>query len=147
MPDPRDRKNRQKASKPSLPSEGFRPPSSSPRDYQQSTPVFCLHHLHPDYSVQALGDKDSQAQLALTMHKCAQLRWIDVHQTGRHASGSELIPASQIKAPIPPKFSDQDKFVSIRYHGKLPMVGVRIKDVFHVLWVERQYGDVYDHGD
>ncbi|MEB4208742.1 hypothetical protein [Mycobacterium sp. 94-17] len=116
------------------------------RDYQESTPVFCLHHLHNGYDVKALEDKDAQAQLALAMHKCAQLQWKQIHQTGRKASGTEMIPADQIKAPIPPKFADQDKFMAFRYNGKLPMVGVRINDVFHVLWVERQFGDVYDHG-
>jgi hypothetical protein len=104
-----------------------------------------LHHLHREYDVKALADKDAQAQLALTMHKCAQMQWKQIHQTGRQASGTEWIPADQIKAPIPSKFADQDRFMAFRYNGKLPMVGVRINDVFHLLWVERQYGDVYDH--
>jgi hypothetical protein len=75
------------------------------------------------------------------------MRWIDIHQSGRHAAGTESIQAEQIKAPIPTKFADQEKFMAFRYFGKLPMVGVRIRDVFHVLWIERQFGDVYDHGD
>ena len=142
----RDRNDRQKASKPSLTAKGLQP-LSPPRDYQQSTPVFCLHHLQSDFDVKALQDKDSQAQLAITMHRCAQMRWIDIHQAARHGAGTESIPADQIRAPIPPKFAGQEKFTAFRYRGKLPMVGVRINDVFHVLWVERQYGDVYDHGD
>jgi hypothetical protein len=108
--------------------------------------VFCLHHLHADYDVRALDDKDKQAQLALTIHQCAQMRWIDIHQAGRHGAGTESIPADQIRAPIPPKFADQEKFTAFRYHGKLPMVGVRINDVFHLLWIERQFGEVYDQG-
>lgn len=99
------------------------------------------------FDVKALANKDGQAQLALTLHKCAQMQWKEIHQSGRKASGTEWIPADQIKAPIPEKFADQDKFMAFRYDGNLPMVGVRINDVFHVLWVERQYGDVYDHGD
>jgi hypothetical protein len=31
-------------------------------------------------------------------------------------------------------------------HGILPVVGVRIGNVFHILWIERQFGGVYDHG-
>jgi hypothetical protein len=141
------RNDRKRASKPAANDEKLRTSLSGAHDYNQSTPVFCLHHLHRDYDVKAIGDKEGQAQLALTMHKCAQMQWKQIHQAGRHASGTEQIPADQIRAPIPPKFSDQEKFMAFRYNGKLPIVGVRINDVFHVLWVERQYGDVYDHGD
>lgn len=35
--------------------------------------------------------------------------------------------------------------MAFRYHGKRPMLGVRINEVFHVLWIERQFGDVYAH--
>jgi len=35
--------------------------------------------------------------------------------------------------------------MAFRYMGKLPMLGVRVREVFHLLWVERQFGDVYDH--
>lgn len=75
------------------------------------------------------------------------MQWKQIHQSGRHEAGTEWIAADSIKAPIPTNFSDQDKFMAFRYNGLLPMVGVRINDVFHVIWVERQFGDVYDHGD
>ncbi len=99
------------------------------------------------YDVQSLGDKDKQAQLALTLHRCAQMRWSEIHQAGRHGAGTEWIPKGQILAPVPQRFQDQDRFMAFRYYGKLPMLGVRVNEVFHVLWVEGDFGDVYDHGD
>lgn len=140
------RKESKGSRKPARNDEKLQTPSQA-RDYNQATPVFCLHHLHPDYDVKSLDDKEKQAQLALTINRCAQRRWIDIHQAGRHGAGTESIPADQILAPVPPKFADQEKFTAFRYHGKLPMVGVRINDVFHLLWVERHFGEVYDHGD
>jgi hypothetical protein len=98
------------------------------------------------YDIQALADKEKQAQLALTLHRCAQLRWIDLHQAGRHGAGTEWIPKDQIFAPVPLKFADQERFMAFRYHGKLPMLGARVNEVFHLLWVERDFGDVYSHG-
>lgn len=139
------RKENKKARKPTANEERLQKPSEA-RDYNQASPVFCLHHLQDEFDVRAIGDKDGQAQLALTMHKCAQMQWSQIHQSNRHASGTEWIPAEQIRAPIPPKFADEDKFMALRYNGRLPMVGIRINDVFHVLWVERRYGDVYAHG-
>ena len=53
---------------------------------------------------------------------------------------------AQIKAPIPQQFGDRDKFMVFRYHGKLPMGGVRVGDVYHVLWIEPEFNRLYDHG-
>lgn len=143
MADPRDR---QKRNKPNLPRDEVLKTSSQRVDYNKRTPVFCLHHLQSGYDVDSLQDKGGQAQLALTLHKCAKMKWQDIGQSGRQQSGTEWIPAKQIRAPIPNKFQDQDKFMAFRYNGKLPMLGVRINDVFHILWIERSFGDVYDHG-
>lgn len=98
------------------------------------------------YDIHALGDKDKQAQLALALHRCAKLRWADIHQAGRKGAGTEWIPRDEIRAPVPPKFSDQERFMAFRYMGNLPMLGVRVNEVFHLLWIERQFGEVYDHG-
>ena len=64
----------------------------------------------------------------------------------RHGQGSELIPAGDIRAPIPARFEAEPKFMVFRYHGKLPMAGVRVDDVYHVLWIEPEFGRLYDHG-
>lgn len=33
-----------------------------------------------------------------------------------------------------------------RYDGKLHMAGVRVRDVYHVLWIEPEFNSLYDHG-
>lgn len=74
------------------------------------------------------------------------MKWRDILLAPRHGLGSEFIPAGQIKAPIPEAFQDRDRFLVLRYNGKLPMGGIRINDVFHVLWIEAAFGDLYNHG-
>ncbi len=73
------------------------------------------------------------------------MTWADIKTAGRHKKGTELMPANKIKPSIPERFQDADKFLVFRYSGMLPMLGVRINDVFHVLWIESSYGQVYDH--
>jgi hypothetical protein len=34
----------------------------------------------------------------------------------------------------------------MRYWDIRPIVGVRINNVFHILWIEKEPGDVYSHG-
>lgn len=109
------------------------------------TPVFCLHHLVRGYDVGAL-DQEGRSEFALTLASRCQLTWAAIKQAPRHALGTEMIPADQIRATIPAQFSDADRFMMFRYHGKLPMGGVRSGATFHVIWIEKKFGDLYDHG-
>lgn len=51
---------------------------------------------------------------------------------------------AKIKPSVPEEL-EQDKYMVFRHHGNLPFVGFKAGDVFHVLWVEANYDDVYDH--
>lgn len=119
--------------------------SGPPPSYDDLTPVFCLHYMQPCFGVDCLDHKGGSA-FAKKLQQMASMRWKELITSGRHGHGSEHIPKTQIRGPVPAKFQDQERFMVFRYHGKLPMAGVRINDVFHVLWIERQFGDLYDHG-
>jgi hypothetical protein len=121
------------------------PEPAPPLDHNDETPKFCLHHLCDEFDVPALTTA-GQAAFAKTLHKLAQLSWKDIHRAPRHGQGTELIPRAQVKARIPTRFEDTDKFMAFRYDGKLPMLGVRIRDVYHVLWIEPEFNQLYDHG-
>jgi hypothetical protein len=116
-----------------------------PLSHDDETPKFCLHYLRRDLDVQALNP-DGQAAFAKTLQKLASSRWKDLITTSRHGQGTEFIPSRQIRASIPTRFQDAERFLVFRYHGKLPMAGVRVRDVYHVLWIEPEFGRLYDHG-
>ena len=64
----------------------------------------------------------------------------------RHGHGLEHLPVGQIKKKVPVQFSDEEKLTVFRYSSDLrPMIGVRVQDVFHILWIEKDFGDVYEH--
>ena len=121
------------------------PAPEKPRSYDKSTPVFCLAHIDPNFSVTALPEKN-RAEFALALQQRCALNWGQLKQADRRGMGLETIRASSIKGRIPRLFQDQEKFVAFRYCGNLPMVGHRVNDVFHVLWVEGNFNDLYDHG-
>lgn len=132
---------------------GERPPRSAgrvpepppPPNYDDETPKFCLHHVCDGFDVHAL-DQACQAAFARTLQKLGGSKWKDLKLAPRHGQGFEFIPANQIKARVPDSFVDEPRFMVFRYHGRLPMGGVRIRDVYHVLWIERTFGELYDHG-
>lgn len=106
---------------------------------------FCLNHMQPGFSIEDLT-KDARAEFAMALFKRRGMTWTEIQQAPKHGLGSEKMPASSIRATIPRAFSDMDDFLVLRYSGKLPMAGVRVGDVFHIVWVEPQFGDLYDHG-
>ena len=138
-------KGKNRGTRPSAPSGKLRPEPSPPSDLNDETPKFCLNYLRPGFDVHAL-DSDAQAAFAKTLQKLASSKWKDLITAPRHGQGSELIHKNSIKAPIPGRFQDQEKFLTFRYKGKLPMSGVRVGDVYHILWIEPTFGQLYDHG-
>jgi hypothetical protein len=82
----------------------------------------------------------------MTRQQRASMTWTELHQAGRHGQGYEQISRSSLRAPIPAAFADREKFHVFRYSGKRPMAGVRAGDVFHIVWIEAAFGELYDHG-
>lgn len=110
-------------------------------------PLFCLRYLHPDHAVKSAGlDRKKRAAFAERLQELASQTWSQLRKSGRHSQGFEFVDAAQIRPTLHGAFADVDKVMVFRYAGLLPMVGVRNGRVYHVLAVEAQFGDVYDHG-
>ncbi|WP_448216271.1 hypothetical protein [Endozoicomonas sp. 2B-B] len=59
--------------------------------------------------------------------------------------GFEKIPKHQIRATIPAFITEEvTNLLAFRYHGKHPMVGYRVRDVFYVLWFDHNFS-LYPH--
>lgn len=114
-------------------------------DYNTQTPVFCFAHLKSGFEVKDLA-KHPRAQFASRLQELSQLTWGEIMKQDRHKYGTELLSVEQLRTAMPAKFSDEDRVTVFRYMDRLPMVGVRVNDVFHVIAVEAHYGDLYDHG-
>jgi hypothetical protein len=126
-------------------SPGGVPEAPPPPNYDDETPKFCLHHICPGFDVHAVN-ANQQAAFAKTLQKLASSTWKDLLRAPRHGQGFEYIRTAQIRASVPRRFEGESRFMMFRYHGRLPMGGTRIRDVYHVLWIEGAFGDLYDHG-
>ena len=105
-------------------------------------PLFSLRHLSGNYCVTCC-DKDHQAAFAVTLHKLSQLTWKQLFSADRHGVGFEKITHENIHTSIP-TIASMEKLLAFRYNGKHPMVGFQEKEVFHVLWLDRDF-TLYDH--
>jgi hypothetical protein len=117
----------------------------SSTDYNQRPPIFSLERLQGGtYCLESL-DQEGKAAFADAIFKRRKLSWNEIISSPRHGLGCEKISRASITAAIPPCITpDVDHFLALRFHGKKPMVGIRSKDVFYVLWFDHNYS-VYPH--
>jgi hypothetical protein len=117
-----------------------------PEDYDQSPPLFSLERVQDEqYGYSALS-VDEKAAFADAIFRRKSLKWCEITSSGRHGLGTERIPAYQIHAPIPRFITDdRDYFLSMRFCGMKPMVGYRVRNLFYVLWFDRDM-TLYGHG-
>lgn len=119
---------------------------SIPQDNDRLPPIFSFEHMKrgSGYSVDCC-DRDHRAALASKLFKLSQMTWFEIRQTQRHGLGTEKIARTALRAPIPPKVTEDTDFLALRYNGHAPMVGYRDGRVFYIVFIDHTM-DVYDHG-
>ena len=115
----------------------------SQNSIQVNYPVFCFRHL------QSEPKKDYKffADFIVRLKKISSLSWNEILIADRHGFGTEKIPVSQIKSTLPkfitPEISD---LIVFRANGdNRPFLGLRNGSVFHIIFFEESFGDVYNH--
>lgn len=115
-------------------------------DYNKSNFQFSFQRIiGDDYCFSELSQED-QCNLINSIFKRRDLPWNEIEQGGRHQLGAEKIPCDQIKK-MKPRFikDDTKKYLVLRFSpDRKAMVGYRIKDVFYVLWLDKDF-TLYKH--
>jgi len=106
-------------------------------------PVFCFKHL------QTKPDKDYKfyTEFILRLVKLCNLSWKEIDKTHKHSFGTEKMEIKFLKPDMPSFVTpDMDSLTVFRANGdNRPFLGIRRSNVFHILFIEEQFGDVYDH--
>lgn len=106
-------------------------------------PVFCFKHLNFKPQTDYKFYKDFIARLI----KICSLSWDTINKTDRHSFGTEKMPIGKIKLQMPNFVTpDVSELTVFRANGdNRPFLGLRSSNVFHILFIEEKFGDVYDH--
>jgi hypothetical protein len=114
-------------------------------DYDESPPIFSLERLQGGKHCFSRLESDDKAAFAESIFRRRGLKWKDIKKEGRHGLGFEKIALSSIKAQ-PPRFITQDEkhVLAFRFSGMKPMVGIRQKNIFYVIWFDKDF-TLYDH--
>jgi len=137
MGDRKPRKNRGKKAKTGVVK------AQPPPNYQLQTPKFCLRHIRSGFKVSDLTE-GRDGSFALRLQRLCEHTWKDLQQMGKHGLGTEKVTWPM--NPVVPESLQNTSLWAFRYTGdNRPMVGYRANDVFHVVWIEDRFGELYDH--
>jgi hypothetical protein len=119
------------------------PPVSFPNTDSEH-PVFCLRYLEDDYGLEQCTNPEKVA-LINALRERSQMTWKQITMAPRHGLGKENINRGSIKASIPVHITaDVENFIAIRFHGKAPIVGYRVENVFRIIWLDTKF-NLYKH--
>lgn len=81
------------------------------------------------------------------LNKLSSLTWKQIQLSDRHSFGFELLGVENIKVTLPSVITEDVKklFVFRATGNNHAFLGLREGDVFNVIFIESQFGDIYDH--
>lgn len=115
------------------------------RSPEQLPPIFSLEHLQKSHCVSVIADRSDRGLFMDALYTLSRMSWSQINSAPRHGLGTERMPCTQIKAKIPPCVTEDVNLLVFRWKGKLPFVGFRDGRVLHILWIEQNFGDLYNH--
>jgi hypothetical protein len=111
--------------------------------HNELSPVFSLRYMRNEYSLEKCEEADKIA-FVIQMIKLSGMSWSEIIAAPRHGLGSEKISQNCIKTGIPNIVTQDTTLLGLRFSGKKVMVGFRDKDIFHILWFDRNF-KLYSH--
>lgn len=113
---------------------------------EEDYPLFCFKYLS-DTSIKDCKNSGFFIELLLRFKKLSELGWKEIRKSQRHGFGMEKIPVGDIHPKVPSCITpDVTHLHVLRATGSnLPFVGIEIQNVFRILFIETNFGDIYDH--
>jgi len=111
-----------------------------------SYPLFCFKYLQ-DASLKGCVDHKFYYEFLFRLKKLSELGWKGINVSGRHSFGTEKMPIREIKPDLPHIITaDVNELTVFRATGSnLPFLGIQNQDKFHVIFIETNFGDIYNH--
>lgn len=128
------------------PTQGVVVRAEAPPNYDRLPILFSLEKLQQGTHCLTALSQEHKAMFADAIFRRKNMTWGEVLRAPKHGLGSEKINIKCIKSAIPAFITeDVDTLLAIRYHGKCPMVGYRMRQTFFVIWFDPNF-TLYDHG-
>lgn len=109
-------------------------------------PVFCFKYFQKECL--KICSESQIKEFFDRLQRLGELGWKEINANGRHDYGWEMLPTDQIKKKLPPFITpDIPRLMVFRYNNEnYPFIAHRNGNILHILLIEANFGDVYDHG-
>jgi hypothetical protein len=110
-------------------------------------PIFCFKYLQK-ISIEDSSDADFFVNFLFRLQKLSNLGWEEIRKSSKHSFGTEQIPVNDLKPKVYPSIVTPEvtHLTVFRATGdNRPFLGIQNKDVFHIIFVEAKFNDIYDH--
>ena len=114
---------------------------------KSNTPYFSLRYLQ-EHSIKNCTDASFFRDFLFRLGKLSELGWKGIATSNKHSYGVEYIPIDRfIPQKHPPCITpDVDKLCVFRANGdNRAFAGIRIDNIFEVIYIEAQINDLYNH--
>lgn len=110
-------------------------------------PLFSFRYLqHTSYT--ECKDLTFFPNFMKRLGKLSELGWKGINTSQRHSFGMEKLPQEIIKPQMPSIVTPEVQLFAFRATGNnLPFIGFREGKIFHILYIETTFGDIYNHTD
>ncbi len=117
--------------------------TSSLKETKFDYPIFCFKYLQ----LNSNGDYKFYFEFIKRLNKLCNLTWNEINVSQRHGFGIEKLPVEQIKPKLPKFITPDVKYLLVfRANGdNRPFLGLRKDNIFHIIFIEERFGDVYNH--
>ncbi|GAA0871746.1 hypothetical protein GCM10009117_08920 [Gangjinia marincola] len=107
-------------------------------------PIFCFKHLKLTFN----REYKYYYKFIERIQKLSTLSWNQINRESKHGYGFEKMPLNQIRKDMPPFITPDVQHLQVfRATGdNRVFLGLRKENIFHVIFMEEQFGDIYNHG-
>lgn len=117
--------------------------------YIKQKPVFSFEYLVTKnlYDSKDCNNNNLYRDLFIRLQKIDELGWSEVRKSDRHQYGNEKIEVSNFKIDLPDSITpDVTSMTVFRADGKKHVfAGFMRYDIFFIVFIECNFGDLYDH--
>jgi hypothetical protein len=108
-------------------------------------PIFCFKYIHNNYSLEQCNDSQKVSFIDKII-MLSSITWDLINKNNKHKLGYEKMPISELIPSCPAFITPDVKHLLVfRYHGLKPFLGHRNRFIFHIIFIEREFGEVYEH--
>ena len=112
----------------------------------ENYPIFCFKYLS-DRSIKKCKQHKFFFDFLMRLRDLSRKGWDGIRASDRHSYGMESIPKGEIKPQLPDWITPEVTHLHVfRYTGNnLPFVGLQIQNIFRILFIEADFGEIYNH--